>query len=69
MYLIANRLDEAKESMSPTMFSAFDGGFHNYKADFVSVNARNLLKPLLEVYDTDIKFLLIDGVLNSDMNP
>ena len=55
--------------MSPSLFNSFDGGFHNYKADYLSVHARNLLKPVLEVWDVDLKFLFVTAILNADLNP
>lgn len=33
------------------------------------MHARNLLAPLLEAWDVDVKFLMIAGILNADLNP
>lgn len=33
------------------------------------MHSRNLLQPLLEAWDVDVKFLMILGMLNVDQNP
>ncbi len=33
------------------------------------MHARNLLAPLMEAWDVEVKFLMIAGLLNADMNP
>lgn len=63
------RLDEAKDFMNPSLFSSFEGAIHNYKFDYVSMHSRNLLTPLVEAWDLDLKFLMIAGILNADQNP
>lgn len=54
--------------MNPQLFKGFDSGVHTYTCDYISIHSRNLLKPLVEVWDLDFKFLLIIGVLNSKQN-
>ncbi len=69
MYQIIQKLDEAKEYLNPSLFSAFEGAIHQYKCDYLSMHARNLLAPLFEAWDVDVKFLMIAGILNADLNP
>ncbi len=63
------KLDEAKEFLTPTIFTSFESAIHHYKCDYLSMHARNLLAPLIEAWDVDVKFLMIAGLLNADTNP
>jgi hypothetical protein len=33
------------------------------------MHARNLLTPIMEAWDVDVKFMMIVGILNADQNP
>lgn len=63
------KLDEAKDFMTPSLFSGFEGAVHSYKLDYISVHSRNMLSPILEAWDVDIKFLFITGILSPESNP
>jgi hypothetical protein len=63
------KLDEAKDFLTPQLFSTFESAIHTYKCDYLAMHARNLLAPLLEAWDVDVKFLMIAGLLNADQNP
>lgn len=63
------RLDEAKDFMTPSLFSGFEGAVHSYKLDYVSIHSRNMLSPILEGWDVDFRFLLIAGILSPEGNP
>lgn len=69
VYQMVLKLDEAKDFMNPSLFSSFEGAIHNYKVDYIAMHARNLLAPLAEAWDLDMKFLIIAGILNADINP
>jgi hypothetical protein len=55
--------------MTPQLFSGFESAIHSYKCDYLAIHARNLLAPLIETWDIECKFLMIAGLLNSDINP
>lgn len=69
VYQIIQRLDEAKEIMTPSLFSSFESAIHHYKCDYVAIHGRNMLAPIVEAWDVDVKFLLIVAMLNADLNP
>jgi hypothetical protein len=66
---VFSRMDEAKDFLTPQLFSTFESAIHTYKCDYLAMHARNLLAPLLEAWDVDVKFLMIAGLLNADQNP
>lgn len=63
------KLDEAKDYLTPQLFTAFESAIHSYKCDYLAVHARNLLAPLLEAWDLDVRFLMIAGLLDAEQNP
>ncbi len=63
------RLDEAKDFMNPGLFSSFEGANHSYKMDYVSFHSRNMLSPIIEAWDCDVRFLMIAGILSPEGNP
>ena len=69
VYQIVQKLDEAKDFLTPQLFSNFESAIHTYKCDYIAMHARNLLAPLMEAWDVEVKFLMIAGLLNADMNP
>jgi hypothetical protein len=60
------KLDEAKDSMTPGLFKEFEGAIYNFKSDYAALHARNLLRPIIEIDDLDIKFMMLKGILNAD---
>ncbi|CDW78547.1 UNKNOWN [Stylonychia lemnae] len=69
LYQVILNLDEARDSMSVALFKELDSGVHSYKCDYISWHIRNLVKPIVEVYQVEVNFLFINGLLNPDMNP
>jgi hypothetical protein len=63
------RLDEAKDFMSPGLFKGFEGALHNYECDYIAMHARNMLCPILEAWDVQVKFMIVIGLLNEEVNP
>jgi hypothetical protein len=55
--------------MTPSLFSSFESAIHHYKCDYVAIHGRNMLAPIVEAWDVDVKFLLIVSMLNADLNP
>ena len=66
VYQLVVKLEEAKDYLTPQLFTAFESAVHTYKCDYLAVHARNLLAPLLEALDLDIRFLLIAGLLDAE---
>ena len=60
------KLDEAKEFMIPALFTSFEGAYHHYKCDYVSMHSRNLFKPIGEMWDVEMKFMMVAGMLNPE---
>jgi hypothetical protein len=63
------KLDEAKDFLNPQIFGSFESALHTYKCDYLAMHARNLLAPLMEAWDIEVKFLMIAGLLNAEINP
>lgn len=55
--------------MTPILFKELDPGLHTYKCDYMSWHLRNLLKPFVEVWGVDFRFLFINAELNPNSNP
>lgn len=55
--------------MTSILFKEFDTGLHSYKCDYAAWHIRNLMKPVVEAWDVEVKFLFINALLNPDMNP
>jgi len=62
-------LDEAKDYLSPQLFSTFESAIHSYKCDYLALHKRNLLASLPEAWYVEVKFPMIAGLLNADLNP
>ena len=55
--------------MNPVLFKELDAGVHTYTCDYLAWHVRNLMRPLVEIWDVDVKFLFINAVLHPEMNP
>ena len=62
-------LDEAHMYAQPNFFDCFDVFVVKINFEYLAIHARSIFKPVVEVWNFDIKSELMNVQLNSSMNP